>query len=77
MGKSVVTGIDIGHHSIKAVVMKSAGDQFELVSYKELPVTEGIFSENHTFSHQSIVKRIKRIKKTLTFAVSPSLFITS
>ena len=65
MGKSVVTGIDIGHHSIKAVVMKSAGDQFELVSYKELPVTEGIFSENHTFSHQSIVKKLKELKKHL------------
>lgn len=65
MGKSVVTGIDIGHHSIKAVVMKSAGDQFELVSYKEIPVTEAIFSENHTFSHQSIVKKLKELKKHL------------
>ncbi|WP_153445874.1 type IV pilus assembly protein PilM [Vibrio algicola] len=65
MGKSFVTGIDIGHHSIKAVVLKSAGEQFELVSYKEIPVSEGIFAENHTFSHQGIVKKLKELKKQL------------
>lgn len=65
MGKSFVTGIDIGHHSIKAVVMKPAGELFELVSYKEVPATEGIFSDNHTFNHQEIVKKLKELKKQL------------
>lgn len=65
MGKSLVTGIDIGHHSIKAVVMKPAGELFELVSYTEVPVTSAIFSENHTFDHHSIVKKLKELKKQL------------
>lgn len=65
MGKSFVTGIDIGHHSIKAVVMKPAGELFELVSHKEVPVTESIFSDNHTFNHQEIVKKLKELKKHL------------
>ncbi|MGO2342335.1 type IV pilus assembly protein PilM [Vibrio litoralis] len=65
MGKSFVTGIDIGHHSIKAVVMKPAGELFELVSYKEVPATEAIFSDNHTFDHQEIVKKLKELKKQL------------
>lgn len=65
MGKSFVTGIDIGHHSIKAVVMKPAGELFELVSYKEVPATETIFSDNHTLNHQEIVKKLKELKKQL------------
>ncbi|OEF30062.1 type IV pilus assembly protein PilM [Vibrio rumoiensis] len=65
MGKSLVTGIDIGHHSIKAVVMKPAGELFELVSYTEVPATGAIFSENHTFDHQGIVKKLKELKKQL------------
>ncbi|WP_105902873.1 type IV pilus assembly protein PilM [Vibrio gangliei] len=65
MGKSFVTGIDIGHHSIKAVVMKPAGELFELVSYKEVPATDAIFSDNHTLNHQEIVKKLKELKKQL------------
>lgn len=65
MGKSFVTGIDIGHHSIKAVVMKPAGELFELVSYQEVPATEAIFSDNHTLNHQEIVKKLKELKKLL------------
>ena len=65
MGKSLVTGIDIGHHSIKAVVMKPAGELFELVSYTEVSTTSAIFSENHTFDHHSIVKKLKELKKQL------------
>lgn len=30
MGKSLVTGIDIGHHSIKAAVLKPMGDTYEI-----------------------------------------------
>ena len=63
MGKSFVTGIDIGHHSIKAVVMKPAGELFELVSYKEVPATETIFSDNHTLNHQEIVNYLAQLNK--------------
>lgn len=65
MGKSFVTGIDIGHHSIKAVVVKPVGEQFELVTYAEVPVSGAIFSDNHTVNHQEIVKNLKRLKKQL------------
>ncbi len=65
MVKPLVTGIDIGHHSIKAVVMKPAGEQYELVSYHELAVTDGIFAENHTLDYSKIVKKLKELKKKL------------
>ncbi|EOD2712964.1 type IV pilus assembly protein PilM [Vibrio cholerae] len=65
MGKSLVTGIDIGHHSIKAVVLKPMGDTYALVGYEELLVTADIFTDNHTLDYQKIVKKLKELKKGL------------
>ncbi|MGB1280635.1 MAG: pilus assembly protein PilM, partial [Vibrio cyclitrophicus] len=31
MGSSLITGIDINHHSIKAVVLKPVGESYALV----------------------------------------------
>ncbi|MGL4192457.1 MAG: type IV pilus assembly protein PilM [Vibrio sp.] len=65
MGKSLVTGIDIGHHSIKAVVLKPMGDTYALVGYEELLVTADIFTDNYTLDYQKIVKKLKQLKKGL------------
>ncbi|APF61210.1 type IV pilus [Vibrio cholerae] len=65
MGKSLVTGIDIGHHSIKAAVLKPMGDTYALVGYEELLVTADIFTDNHTLDYQKIVKKLKELKKGL------------
>ncbi|ENM5812682.1 type IV pilus assembly protein PilM [Vibrio mimicus] len=65
MGKTLVTGIDIGHHSIKAVVLKPMGDTYALMGYEELLVTADIFTDNHTLDYQKIVKKLKELKKGL------------
>ncbi len=65
MGKSLVTGIEIGHHSIKAVVLKPNKGTFALVDYRELPIEAGIFSDNHMSNYQKIVKKLKELRKSL------------
>ncbi|EEX93496.1 type IV pilus assembly protein PilM [Vibrio orientalis CIP 102891 = ATCC 33934] len=65
MGKSLVTGIDIGHHSIKAVVLKSYQGAIALVDYQELPIESDIFSDNHMLNYQKIVKKLKELRKSL------------
>jgi len=65
MGKALVTGIDIGHYSIKAVVIRASNAGLELLRYKELPISEGIFADNHTLDHQRIVKKLKELKRLL------------
>lgn len=65
MGKSLITGIDIGHHSIKAVVLKSMGGRYALMSYQELPITDGIVADNHTLNYQKIVKKLNELRKGL------------
>ena len=65
MGRFLVTGIDVGHHSIKAVVLKSSGKESSLVAYKEVPVTENIFTDNQRVNQQSLINILKEVKKGL------------
>ena len=68
MDKLIVTGIDIGHNSLKAVVLKPTGNNYALLGYKEILLKEGIVAENNTINHQEIVKTLKQIKKELPFS---------
>ena len=63
MGKSLVIGIDIGHHSIKAVALKLSKSTLTLVSYRELPIEDDIFTDNHMLNYQKIVKKLKELRK--------------
>jgi type IV pilus assembly protein PilM len=65
MGNSVVSGIDIGHHNIKVVVLKPYKGRYALVGYQELPIEAGIFSDNHMLNYQKIVKKLKELRKSL------------
>ena len=56
MDKLLVTGIDIGHNSLKAVVLKPNGNSYALLGYKEIILKERIVAENNTINHQEIVK---------------------
>ncbi|MGF1697471.1 type IV pilus assembly protein PilM [Vibrio lamellibrachiae] len=65
MGKSLITGIDIGHYSIKAVVLKPVSDGYSLISFTELPISTSVFSDNHTVNYHEIVKKLKELRKAL------------
>jgi|GEM_PF-770908 len=65
MVQSSVMGVDIGHHSIKAVVLKPAGDTYTLLGYQEIVINGGIFTDNHRLDYQKIVKKLKELKKGL------------
>ncbi|PMH46279.1 hypothetical protein BCU68_02565 [Vibrio sp. 10N.286.49.B3] len=65
MNKLLVTGIDIGYHSIKAVVLKLVDERYVLINYKALPISGNILSDNHTVEYQKIVNKLQDLKKTL------------
>ncbi len=67
MDKLIVTGIDIGHNSLKAVVLKPNGDKYAVLGYKEILLHGGIIAENNTINHQQIVNSLKQLKKELPF----------
>ncbi|EKO3627997.1 type IV pilus assembly protein PilM [Vibrio metschnikovii] len=65
MSKSLVIGVDIGHHSIKAVALKPNGDNYSLHGCTEIVITDDIFADNDTLNYQKIVKKLKELKKSL------------
>ncbi|SDH33572.1 type IV pilus assembly protein PilM [Vibrio xiamenensis] len=65
MGRSMITGIDLGHRAIRAVTLKPNGNHFLLMDYRELPVEAGIFSDNPKQNYQEIVKKLKELRKGL------------
>ncbi|MCG9680418.1 type IV pilus assembly protein PilM [Vibrio sp. Isolate24] len=65
MVKSLITGIDISHQSIKAVVLKPGKDTFTLVSYHQMPIEANIFTDNYRLNYQKIVKKLKELRKAL------------
>lgn len=65
MGKLHITGIDIGHNSIKAVALKSTHATYTLAGCHEIAVTHRVFSDNHTLNYQEIVKKLKELRKGL------------
>ncbi|KII77717.1 type IV pilus assembly protein PilM [Vibrio renipiscarius] len=67
MSFSLITGVDIGHYSIKAVVLKPVKGTLTLSGYRELVIEESIFSDNHLLSYQEIVNKLKELRKGLPF----------
>lgn len=70
MANSFVTAIDIGHYSIKVVVLKAVDDGIELAYYQELPTVGGIFSDSYTLDHHGCVKTLKEVKSHLPILAS-------
>ncbi len=73
MVQSLVMGVDIGHHSIKAVVLKPEGSKYTLLGYKEIRIADDIFADNHALVYQKIVKKLKELKKGLPLLVEKLL----
>ncbi|MGR5503620.1 pilus assembly protein PilM [Vibrio sp. DNB22_10_4] len=63
MARKWITGIDIGHHSAKAVVLVCDGTDISLVNHLELKGCDAIFSDPHALKHQDSVKKLKILRK--------------
>ncbi|MFH0259571.1 pilus assembly protein PilM [Vibrio barjaei] len=63
MARKWITGIDIGHHSTKAVVLTYEGSDIKIVNQLELNGCAAIFADPHTLKHQETVKKLKILRK--------------
>lgn len=65
MSNSFITGVDIGHHSLKAVVLKPVKGTLKLSEFRELVIEDNIFTDNHLLNYQKIVNKLKELRKAL------------
>ncbi|MCF4175234.1 pilus assembly protein PilM [Vibrio sp. McD22-P3] len=63
MARKWITGIDIGHHSTKAVVLAYEGSDIKIVNQLELNGCAAIFADPYTLKHQETVKKLKILRK--------------
>ena len=79
----IITGLDIGHHSIKAVSLRLKKGQFELISSDEVLLPESMFLDVNTLNIEEITPylsslktRIKRNQRQVAFSIPDSSIIS-
>ncbi|MGF1699924.1 type IV pilus assembly protein PilM [Photobacterium makurazakiensis] len=60
-------GIDIGHHSVKAVVLRQKKTELELVAFAEVILSASVINEQHSVNAPSLLSAIRKLKKALPF----------
>lgn len=58
-------GVDIGHHSVKAVVLQQKKEQFELTAFAEVELTKTIINDQHSVNNSELLSAMRQIKKQL------------
>lgn len=60
-------GIDIGNHSVKAVVLNQKKDQLKLSGFAEIILTSGIINDQHSVNTTALLSVMRKLKKRLPF----------
>lgn len=61
----LTVGIDIGHHSIKAVVLSQKKSQLALSAFAEVVPPAPIINDQHTVDPEGLLSAIRQIRKSL------------
>ncbi|USD65496.1 pilus assembly protein PilM [Vibrio sp. SCSIO 43136] len=65
MATSFITGLDIGPHAIKAVLIKRTHRSMSVERCVSLRSQKAIFVDNHTLGYQDCVNLLKEVRKAL------------
>ncbi|GLT17891.1 pilus assembly protein PilM [Vibrio zhanjiangensis] len=65
MIQSFITGIDISHQHIRAVVIKPIKNTCKLVRCYQMPLDNHILTDNDRLNYQKIVKKLEELRKAL------------
>lgn len=67
MNYPTITGLDIGHHSIKAASVRLKRSQLELVGYHEIPLPRSVFVEDGSLLNESVEQYLSQLKREVNF----------
>ncbi|PSW11881.1 pilus assembly protein PilM [Photobacterium rosenbergii] len=60
-------GIDIGHHSIKAVVLRQKKTELELVAFSEVGLRAPVLNKQNSVISPALLSAVRKLKKSLPF----------
>ena len=60
-------GIDIGHHSIKAVVLRQKKPELELVAFAEVGLPAPVLNKQNSVNSPALLSAARKLKKRLPF----------
>ncbi|MDV5171237.1 type IV pilus assembly protein PilM [Photobacterium rosenbergii] len=60
-------GIDIGHHSIKAVVLRQKKPELELVAFSEVELPAPVLNKQNSVNSPALLSAVRKLKKSLPF----------
>lgn len=63
-----IIGIDIGHHSVKAVVLNPKKEQLELAAFAEIVLPSSVINDQHSVNTPVLLSAIRKLKKSLPFS---------
>jgi type IV pilus assembly protein PilM len=66
MGKSLITGVDIHPNGVVAVTLQLDKRGYSLIGYQAWMTPADIVTDFHANKHQELVKRLKKLKRTLS-----------
>ena len=62
-----IIGIDIGHHSVKAVVLNPKKGQLELSAFAEIVLPSSVINDQHSVNTPALLSAVRKLKKSLPF----------
>ncbi|WP_299016871.1 type IV pilus biogenesis protein PilM [uncultured Photobacterium sp.] len=62
-----IIGIDIGHHSVKAVVLNQKKERLELFAFTEAVLPASVINDQHSVNTSALLSVIRKLKKNLPF----------
>nr|WP_235860997.1 pilus assembly protein PilM [Photobacterium phosphoreum] len=64
-------GVDIGNHSIKAVVLQQKKELFELAAFVEVELNKTMINDQHSVNNAELLSAMRQIKKQLPCKPKP------
>lgn len=62
-----IIGIDIGHHSVKAVVLTASKGSLELSAFAEVVPPSSVINDQHSVNTTALLSVLRKLKKNLPF----------
>ncbi|KLV07493.1 pilus assembly protein PilM [Photobacterium aquae] len=69
----LIIGIDIGHHSIKAVALRQKKSKLELAAFAEVVLSASVVNDQHSVNAPALLSAVRKLKKAMPRGASKTV----